>query len=59
VQRIIDRGIADTTLRPDVTPHDIVAFGAMLARPRPTDPDWDATCRRLLTTFLRGLQPNP
>jgi AcrR family transcriptional regulator len=59
VQRIIDRGIADTTLRPDVTPYDIVAFGAMLAQPRPTDPYWDATCRRLLTTFLRGLQPNP
>jgi AcrR family transcriptional regulator len=58
VQRIIDRGIADTTLRRDVTPNDIVAFGAMLAQPRPIDPGWDATCRQLLTTFLRGLRPN-
>ncbi len=54
LQRIIDRGTADGTLRPDVTPHDIVAFGAILAQPRPTDPDWDATCRRLLATYLRG-----
>jgi AcrR family transcriptional regulator len=59
VQRIIDRGTADTTLRADITPLDIVAFGAMLAQPRPAGVDWDATCRRLLTTFLRGLRPNP
>jgi hypothetical protein len=59
VQQIIDRGIADATLDPSVTPHDIVVFGAMLAQPRPADPDWDATCRRLLTTLLRGLRPNP
>jgi AcrR family transcriptional regulator len=59
VQRIIDRGIVDATLRPGTTPHDIIVFGAMLAQPRPTDPDWDATCRRLLTTYLRGLRPAP
>ena len=55
LQRMIDRGTSDGTLRPDITPHDIVAFGAMLAQPRPTDPDWDATCRRLLATYLRGI----
>jgi len=57
VQRIIDRGVVDATLGPGITPHDIIVFGAMLAQPRPTDPDWDATCRRLLTTYLRGLCP--
>jgi len=55
LQQIIDRGIANGTLRPDVTPRDIVAFGAMLAQPQPTTPDWDATCRRLLATYLRGI----
>jgi AcrR family transcriptional regulator len=59
VRQIIDRGVADATLRPGITPHDIVVFGAMLAQPRPTDPRWDATCRRLLTTYLRGLRPDP
>lgn len=54
LHRIIDRGIADGTLRPDVTPRDIV-FGAIVAQPRPTDPDWDDTCRRLLATYLRGI----
>lgn len=59
VQRIIDRGVADATLRPGITPRDIVVFGAMLAQPRPADPDWDAICRRLLTTYLRGLSHAP
>ncbi|MCU4185630.1 TetR/AcrR family transcriptional regulator [Acidiferrimicrobium sp. IK] len=57
VGRIIKRGVDDATLRPDLAPRDIVVFGAMLAQPRPTDPRWGATCRRLLTMFLRGLHP--
>jgi AcrR family transcriptional regulator len=57
LQRIIDRGVADATLRAGTRPRDIVVFGAMLAQPRPADPDWDTTCRRLLTTYLRGLRP--
>ena len=59
LQRIIDRGLADGTLRPEITARDIVVFGAMLAQPRPADPDWDATCRRLLATYLHGLRPSP
>jgi AcrR family transcriptional regulator len=55
IQQIIDRGRADGTITRDVTPHDIVAFGAMLAQPRRSDPDWDATCHRLLATYLAGL----
>lgn len=57
VQQIIDRGHVDGTITRDVTPHDIVAFGAMLAQPRRSDPGWDATCHRLLATYLAGLSP--
>ncbi len=55
IQHIIDRGKADGTITRNVTPHDIVTFGAMLAQPRRSDPDWDATCLRLLDTYLAGL----
>jgi AcrR family transcriptional regulator len=55
VRRIIDRGVADGSLRPDVTPQDVVVFGSMLAQSRPPDPAWDALCHRLLATYLRGL----
>lgn len=56
VQQIIERGRADGTISQDVSPHDVVAFGAMLAQPRQPDPEWDATCRRLLATYLHGLK---
>ena len=56
---IIDRGVAGGTLRPGVTPDDIVVFGAMLAQPRPADRHWDATCRRLLATYIKGLGGDP
>jgi AcrR family transcriptional regulator len=55
LQRIIERGRADGTISRDVTPRDVVVFGAMLAQPRPADPEWDATCRRLLGTYVSGL----
>src|ERR1700759_4156302 len=56
VQRIIERGRTDGTISQDVTPRDVVALGAMLAQPRQADPEWDATCRRLLATYLNGLR---
>jgi AcrR family transcriptional regulator len=56
VQRIIERGRTDGTISQDVSAGDVVAFGAMLAQPRQPDPEWDATCRRLLTTYLNGLR---
>jgi hypothetical protein len=59
LQRIIDRGLAEATLRPGIAPHDIIVFGAILAQPRPADPGWDATCRRLLATYLQGLRREP
>ena len=56
VQRIIERGRADATISQDVTPRDVVVFGAMLAQPRQPDPEWDGTCRRLLATYMNGLR---
>ena len=55
VQRLIDRGRLDGTVTITVSPSDIVALGAMLAQPRPNGPGWDATCKRILSTYLGGL----
>jgi AcrR family transcriptional regulator len=55
VQGIIERGRTDGTISQDVTPRDVITFGAMLAQPRQPDPEWDGTCRRLLVTYLAGL----
>jgi AcrR family transcriptional regulator len=56
VQRIIERGRTDGTISQNVTSRDVVAFGAMLAQPRQSDPEWDATSRRLLATYVNGLR---
>jgi AcrR family transcriptional regulator len=57
VQRVIDRGIAEGSVRPGATAGDIVVFGSLLAQPRPVaSAQWDRLCRRLLTTYLRGLE---
>lgn len=55
VQRLIDRGRLDGTIKATVSPLDIVAIGAMLAQPEPNGPGWDATCKRILSTYLSGL----
>ncbi|MFY9928867.1 MAG: TetR/AcrR family transcriptional regulator [Streptosporangiaceae bacterium] len=59
LQQIINRGRADGTITRDVSAHDIVVLGAMLAQPRQADPGWDAICRRLLATYLAGLGTAP
>jgi AcrR family transcriptional regulator len=56
LQRIIARGRTDGTISQDVTPRDVVVFGAMLAQPQQSNPEWDATCRRLLATYVNGLR---
>ena len=55
IQRILDRGVAEGTIRPDAMPSDIVIFGALLAQPLPSLRKWDQTCRRLRQIYLEGL----
>jgi AcrR family transcriptional regulator len=56
LQRLIERGRLDGTIKTAVSPRDIVAIGAMLAQPKPSGQGWDATCKRILSTYLVGLQ---
>lgn len=55
VERILDRGRVDGTLKADLTARDVVVFGAMLSQPREPDRTWDELCRRLLAHYLDGL----
>ncbi|MDT7582051.1 MAG: hypothetical protein QOK35_3315, partial [Pseudonocardiales bacterium] len=55
LQRIVDRGRRDGSLRDDVTPGDVIVFGAMLARPLPATTDWDVIAHRLKRIHLDGL----
>jgi AcrR family transcriptional regulator len=57
IQRILDRGRRDGTIRADVTARDIIVLGALLAQPLPGDGGPDPAPRRLKAFFLDGLAP--
>lgn len=60
LQIIVDRGIADASVRADATTWDIIAFGALVAQPLPTVEDWRPTALRLVEIHLDGLRrPSP
>ena len=57
LQRILDRGWRDGTIRADVTTRDIIVLSALLAQQLPDDRGSDHAPRRLKSFFLDGLAP--
>ncbi len=57
VSRLLHRGRVDGTLRGDLTPRDVIVFGAMLAQPLSNTHGWEDTARRQKSLFLAGLSP--
>jgi AcrR family transcriptional regulator len=55
LQRVVDRGRRDGSVRDDATPQDVVLFGAMLAQPQPTAADRDRVARRMAAVYVDGL----
>jgi AcrR family transcriptional regulator len=53
--QVLARGRHDRTIRPDITPNDIIITGAMLAQPLPNAADWDQLARRQARIFVAGL----
>lgn len=60
IDRILERGRADHTVRADVTAVDVVSFGALHAQPLSSDHDrLRRNLRRQQRIFLAGLAPSP
>jgi AcrR family transcriptional regulator len=55
LQRVIERGQRDGSVRADVTSVDIIIAGAMLAQPLAAVSDWDRIARRHKALFLSGI----
>jgi AcrR family transcriptional regulator len=55
LDQVLARGRRDRTIRPDVTPIDIIITGAMLAQALPHAADWDQLARRQARIFIAGL----
>lgn len=57
LQRILDRGWRDGTIRADVTTRDIIVLTELLAQALPANRGSDQAPRRLKAFFLDGLAP--
>ncbi|MEV4418675.1 TetR/AcrR family transcriptional regulator [Patulibacter sp. NPDC049589] len=55
VEALLAPGVADGSLRADLTAGDVVLFGAMLAEPLATVTDWDAIARRQARIYVDGI----
>lgn len=59
LQAVVERGIADGSVRADLTAWDVIAFGALVATTLPNSVDWPRTARRLAAIWVDGLRPVP
>ncbi len=57
LQRLLERGKREGSIRNDITTRDVVIFGAMLVSPLPGATDWNRTARRQKQIYLDGLSP--
>lgn len=52
VSAMVERGVADRTLRADLTARDVIIFGSMIAAPLPGVTDWPEVAGRQIGLFL-------
>lgn len=55
LDRFIERGHADGSIRAAVNATDIIVFSALITQPLPHGPDWPLIAGRQLTIFVNGL----
>lgn len=56
LDRVLDRGREEGSIRPGTTAVDVIVVGALLAQSLPHWPDWDAVARRQAAIFVAGFQ---
>jgi AcrR family transcriptional regulator len=56
VDSLIQKGVASGTLRPDVTPEDLIQTMYALCYARQPEPGWQDRVKRLLDIFVQGLR---
>jgi len=60
IAAMVERGVRDGSVRPDLTAHDVITFGSLIALPQPGVENWSEVMARQIDLFLdaaRGRQP--
>lgn len=55
LDRFIERGRADGSIRAAVNATDVIVFSALITQPLPHGPDWHRMAERQLAIFVNGL----
>ncbi|MFY1669545.1 TetR/AcrR family transcriptional regulator [Plantactinospora sp. WMMB334] len=55
ISELVKRGIADKTLRADLTVHDVIIFGSLVAAPLPGVTNWRDVAGRQIEFFLTAV----
>ena len=59
VAGLLRRGVRDGTIRPDVTPQDVIVFGALMAQSLSAIAGWDEVASAQIRIFLTGISAMP
>jgi hypothetical protein len=49
---MVERGVRDGSVRPDLTAHDVVTFGSLIAVPQPGAENWAMRMARQIALFV-------
>jgi hypothetical protein len=53
---MVERGVRDGSVRPDLTAHDVVTFGSLIAVPQPGAENWAERMARQISLFVDAVR---
>jgi AcrR family transcriptional regulator len=56
IAAMVERGVRDGSVRPDLTAHDVVTFGSLIALPQPGVENWSELMTRQIDLFLDAVR---
>jgi AcrR family transcriptional regulator len=56
IAALVERGVRDGSLRPDLTMRDVVTFGSLIAVPQPGAENWPALMGRQIALFMDAVR---
>ena len=56
IAAMVERGVRDGSVRPDLTMRDVVTFGSLIAVPQPGVENWTALMARQIALFIDAVR---
>jgi len=56
IAAMVERGVRDGSVRPDLTMHDVITFGSLIAVPQPGVENWTELMARQIALFVEAVR---